>query len=98
MRILLTGATGYLGSHLAQALVEQGHQVIVLKRSFSDTRRLAGISSRLVMYDLDRCGLDDPFREYAPLDAVVHAATVYGRNGESAADLVGANLVFPLQV
>ena len=35
MNILLTGATGYLGSHLARAFVAEGHHVIALKRHSS---------------------------------------------------------------
>ena len=30
--ILLTGATGYLGSFLAKALIAQGHKLIILKK------------------------------------------------------------------
>ena len=29
--ILLTGATGYLGSYLAKALVDKGYKLIILK-------------------------------------------------------------------
>ena len=38
--IVLTGATGFIGSHLLQALVDSGRDVVILCRSFSDTRRI----------------------------------------------------------
>jgi dihydroflavonol-4-reductase len=33
MRVLVTGATGYVGSHAAAALVRAGHEVRLLVRS-----------------------------------------------------------------
>ena len=38
--ILLTGATGFIGSHLLEKLLKESYNVIVLKRSFSDTWRI----------------------------------------------------------
>ncbi len=38
MKILLTGATGFLGGRLAQALVMAGHRVIALKRHSSNLK------------------------------------------------------------
>ena len=38
MRILITGATGFLGSHIADALVADGHELMVLKRTKSNLR------------------------------------------------------------
>jgi len=38
MRILITGATGFIGSHLAELLVDKGYQVRALVRSTSNTR------------------------------------------------------------
>jgi uncharacterized protein YbjT (DUF2867 family) len=32
VRILLTGATGFIGGHIATALIEQGHQLIICSR------------------------------------------------------------------
>lgn len=98
MKVLVTGATGFLGSHLVTALVRQGHQVIVLKRSFSDTRRLKEVLSSVAVYDLDRSPLSDPFRDHGKLDAVLHAATCYGRGGESFSEVCEANLAFPLRL
>jgi len=39
-KTLITGATGFLGSHLLPALIEKGYDIIVLKRSFSNTWRI----------------------------------------------------------
>lgn len=51
MRIFLTGATGFLGSYLAEELVRHGHDVAVLLRAGSDTWRLADVLPRLRRID-----------------------------------------------
>ncbi len=38
MRVLLTGANGFIGSHLLQGLLERGFEVSILLRRTSDTR------------------------------------------------------------
>lgn len=98
MKILVTGATGFLGSHLVKTFLEEGHQVIILKRSFSDTRRIADILPRVTTYDLDRCSLEEPFEEQGKIDSVIHAATCYGRSGESVSEIFEANAAFPLRL
>jgi len=47
MRCLVTGASGFLGSHLARALVGQGHEVLAVVRSSSDLSRLDDIKPKL---------------------------------------------------
>ena len=39
-RILISGATGFIGTHLAQAAVSQGYDVTCLVRATSSTKRL----------------------------------------------------------
>jgi dihydroflavonol-4-reductase len=43
-RVALTGATGFVGHHLAMQLVHAGARVTALVRPSSDTRRLAAVS------------------------------------------------------
>ena len=40
MRILVTGGTGFLGKHLATALLKQGHHVHLMGRSFGSVKTL----------------------------------------------------------
>lgn len=95
--IIITGATGYLGSHLARALTQGGHHVAILKRGGSKLDRLADCLDAISCHDLDGDGIDAAFARQR-IDAVVHCAASYGRNGESNLDMLDANTRFPLQV
>ena len=43
MKILVTGATGFVGAHLTRSLLNQGYQVRVLRRSHSEMAELKGL-------------------------------------------------------
>jgi CDP-paratose synthetase len=98
MKILITGSTGFLGSHLTKALVNEGHEVIILKRSFSDTWRIADVLPKVTVFNVDQRPLEHPFTECGPIDVVIHTATKYDRNGESASQLLNTNVLFPLKL
>ncbi|PWQ95803.1 NAD-dependent epimerase/dehydratase family protein [Leucothrix pacifica] len=95
--ILLTGATGFLGSHLLEALLEKGHKVVVLKRSTSNTWRIEKLLPSTVSYDVDKQPLEMVFEEQR-INSVIHTACVYGRKGESMHQVVESNLLFGLRV
>lgn len=92
--ILLTGATGYLGSHLLHEFLKQGRDVLILKRKNSNIFRLADVIDRVEFLDVDSFPLDRAFD--FPIEYIVHTATTYGRKGESRSDLLKANVLFPL--
>ena len=97
MRVLLTGATGFLGSHLLKALVNKDYEVVVLKRSTSDMWRLKGFENAFKSYDIDRVPLQTAFEEQ-PIDIVIHTACVYGRKGESIEKILETNLMFGIEL
>jgi CDP-paratose synthetase len=95
--ILLTGATGFLGSHILEALLASEYHVVILKRSFSDTWRIAHLLDRIKAYDIDKEPLEQVF-EKNRIDVVIHTATHYGRNNGPVCKVVETNLLFPLHL
>ena len=97
-RILLTGVTGFLGSHLANSLLALGYEVVALKRKLSKLRRVESFASDIVFFDIEGLDFDDLFRDCGKVDAIIHTATCYGRNNESVSDVFAANTEFPLRL
>lgn len=98
MRVLLTGVTGYLGSHLATELLNEGHEIIALKRKSSPLNRIEAVLPRLVLYNVEETNLAELFASFGKFDAVIHTATCYGRSGENISQITEANLLFPLKL
>ncbi len=97
MNILLTGATGFVGSHLLRALLEKGYNVVIVKRSFSNCARIEKCISKCTAYNLDEKELEAIFRGYR-FQAVIHCATEYGGKDSAALDVVNSNLMFSLSL
>lgn len=53
MKILLTGATGFLGSHLAEGLYNAGHELLLTRRSTSDIWRCASFEKNVKWTNTD---------------------------------------------
>jgi dihydroflavonol-4-reductase len=75
MKTLVTGATGFLGSHVARQLAERGETVRVLVRQSSNVRALEGFVAERFEGDLrDAASLD---RALAGVSRVFHVAADY---------------------
>lgn len=97
--ILLTGATGFLGSRLLAELLANGHDVVAVKRSFSDTAKISQIlgHEKLHLFDIDQCDPRVLFERYS-IDTIIHTATEYGRGKTPVFRILEANLILPLRL
>src|ERR1700730_4527418 len=85
MKMLVTGATGYLGAVAADALATRGHQVLGLARSERSANTLRERGIEPVVGDFgDPASLANAVREARP-DVVVSTASVGGASGDQAA-------------
>jgi dihydroflavonol-4-reductase len=75
MNVFLTGATGFVGSHVAHAFAAQGARLRLLIRSTSRLDNLEGLSAETVTGDLRN---PDTFRSaLGDCDVLVHVAADY---------------------
>jgi dihydroflavonol-4-reductase len=75
MLAFVTGATGFLGSHVARVLAEQGAELRLLVRPTSDLRNLDGLAADRVVGDLrDSASIE---KALSGCDVVFHVAADY---------------------
>ncbi|MCP4649280.1 MAG: NAD(P)-dependent oxidoreductase [PVC group bacterium] len=97
-KILLTGATGFLGSHLLSGLIDNDYEVIILKRSFDPVWKIKDLQTRIKSYDLDKSDLEDVFKENK-IDIIIHLATDYGKDSKSKVNrVISTNIEFPARL
>ncbi|MCO4753998.1 MAG: NAD(P)-dependent oxidoreductase [Bacteriovoracaceae bacterium] len=90
-KLLLTGGTGFLGSHIAKKFLTIGYDVTILKRSTSNLNKLEEICDKVLLIDVE------DFKG-GNFDVFIHAATSYGRNKESSEIIAATNIDFPLSI
>ncbi|WP_196776868.1 NAD-dependent epimerase/dehydratase family protein [Haloechinothrix halophila] len=94
MRVLITGATGFVGAWTAKAVHDRGHRLRLLVR---DPARLSSIAAAMDFdgADVVRGDMTDPERVREALDgcdAVVHTAAVVALDTRAAVHMDRANL------
>jgi nucleoside-diphosphate-sugar epimerase len=78
-RVLITGATGFIGSHLVNRLVKEGFRIGIMKRKTSDTWRIENLIKKIEIYEGDlkeNNTVMDVISDFKP-EAVAHLATYY---------------------
>lgn len=97
MNILLTGATGFLGSNLLSKLVEDGHKVTIIVRKTSSFQRITDLIERVTIYTIGDLRFQDLLYS-EKIETIIHCATNYGRGEIDHSELLDANLIMPLQL
>lgn len=95
--ILLTGATGFLGSKILEKLLNNNYKVIIFKRSKSNTFRIDHFIKSIKSYDVDIESHDKAFKEQH-IDYVIHTACMYDQSPNHFQELTKSNLGFGLEI
>lgn len=95
-KALLTGATGFLGSHVAKMLHNQGYELVIIKRRNSSLERLMGITENVTFLDREN-ELKDRLSSIH-FDYFFHIATCYGKGSETDEQIFEVNKEFPLSI
>lgn len=95
MNILLTGGTGYLGSHLVEYLLRDGHNIACLVRDIQNLKRLSKLQDRVSIISMEQMEIA---MKQLPPEIVIHTACTYSRGGNTAEDILTGNFLFPLSV
>ncbi len=97
-RLLLTGLTGFLGSHVARGFLSAGVEVVGIKRPSSSLDRLHDVAPKITFVDYEGRVDDLVTDQIGPVDAVIHMATRYDHENSSAIDIIESNIIFPINV
>jgi len=78
-RIFITGANGFIGSHLTRRLVLEGYKVAIIIRENSDSSRIKDILSDIEIFNVDlrdNIRLSEAIEKFKP-DVILHLVTYY---------------------
>jgi UDP-glucose 4-epimerase len=73
MKVLVTGGAGFIGSHLVDRLVQEGHEIIIVDNLVTGKRRNINRAARFYKQDIQSWRLERVFRNERP-NVVMHLA------------------------
>lgn len=76
MKVLVTGGAGFIGSHIVDTLVENGHDVVIIDNL--STGNIENVNDKAKFYNIDirDKDIDDVFKEECPEYVIHHAAQI----------------------
>ena len=96
MKVLLTGATGFIGKHLVSGLLAGGHSVIAIVRPESDVTLLKKNNISFFRYTANYQELCNYINKEQP-EGIVHLASMVlgDHKSEQISELIHSNVLFP---
>lgn len=76
MKVLVTGANGFLGSHIVEMLLKEGHEVVCLMRKESNKRWLQSVMDKVEIRYSDFLYPETFEKNFDDIDIVVHSAGI----------------------
>jgi len=89
-QVLITGGTGYIGSHTAVEFINAGYELLIIDNlsnskidSLEGIKKITGVKPEFAKFDLaNKSKLDDFFKSHPNIEAIIHFAA-YKAVGES---------------
>lgn len=92
-KILMTGATSFVGTHLLLSLVKEGYRVIALKRPSTEPTIANDLIDWVNISDIEKM-----CKSLGDIYAIIHIATDYGRDGSSISQQYECNVLLPTRL
>ena len=95
-KIIVTGATGYIGAKLCECLLKNGFETGIIKRPLSNIKLLTNFYDKLTSFDYDGSyqSIYNSINLFKP-DAVIHLASyqIYEHAQNEIDDILDSNIV-----
>lgn len=96
--VLITGGTGFIGSHLIRRLLTDHYSIILLKKKTSNIWRIADVISRIKVYDVNLHTDFNGLLKKEKINGIIHLAGKYIKTVSTSKDikeLNTSNMTFP---
>ena len=98
---LVTGATGFVGSHLVRRLIKEGWKTHIITRSSSSLTQIEDVADKIIVHQHDgtTSSMINIIKDAQP-DVVFHLASLFlaQHTSEDVEKLVQSNLLFGTQL